>query len=70
MHRHHLQPPQPETYAMGDHVGWIVVLGFLLQGVLEYGSQALNTGTCTLLIPKPSVRMPGPCFQFVLARFD
>lgn len=34
----------PETYAMGDHVGWIVVLGFLLQGVLEYGSQGIEHG--------------------------
>lgn len=34
----------PETYAMGSHVGWIIVIGFLLQGLLEYLSQGVEHG--------------------------
>lgn len=34
----------PKAYAMEDHVGWIVVLGFLLQGELEYGSHGIEHG--------------------------
>ena len=34
----------PETYAMGSNVGWIIVLGFLLQGLLEYLSQGIEHG--------------------------
>ncbi|MDA0912585.1 MAG: hypothetical protein O2818_03645 [Bacteroidetes bacterium] len=34
----------PETYALNPKAGWIVVLGFLIQGVLEYGSQGVEHG--------------------------
>ncbi|MFZ9054997.1 MAG: hypothetical protein ACO2ZL_04245 [Flavobacteriales bacterium] len=34
----------PEVYAMDRHAGWIVVIGFLLQGILEYGSQGVEHG--------------------------
>lgn len=34
----------PETYALDPRVGWIVVLGFLFQGFLEYGSQGIEHG--------------------------
>lgn len=34
----------PETYALDPRAGWIVVLGFLLQGMLEYGSQGIEHG--------------------------
>ena len=52
----------PETYAMGDHVGWIVVLGFLLQGVLEYGSQGIEHGHMHASHTKASARMPWAMF--------
>ena len=52
----------PETYAMGDHVGWIVVLGFLLQGVLEYGSQGIEHGHVHSSHTEGSARMPWAMF--------
>ena len=52
----------PETYAMGEHVGWIVVLGFLLQGVLEYGSQGIEHGHMHTSHVKSSSRMPWAMF--------
>ena len=52
----------PETYPMGDHVGWIVVLGFLLQGVLEYGSQGIEHGHMHSSHTKGSARMPWAMF--------
>ena len=52
----------PETYAMGDHVGWIVVLGFLLQGVLEYGSQGIEHGHMHSSHAQESSRMPWAMF--------
>ena len=52
----------PETYAMGDHVGWIVVLGFLLQGVLEYGSQGIEHGHMYASHTKASASMPWAMF--------
>ena len=52
----------PETYAMGDHVGWIVVLGFLLQGVLNTGHKALSTATCIPPIPRVLPCMPWAMF--------
>ena len=52
----------PETYAMGDHVGWIVVLGFLLQGVLEYGSKGIEHGHMHASHIKASARMPWAMF--------
>ncbi|HBP44627.1 MAG TPA: hypothetical protein DD635_01900 [Flavobacteriales bacterium] len=52
----------PETYAMGTHVGWIVVLGFLLQGVLEYGSQGIEHGHLHSSEGKDSFRIPWAAF--------
>ena len=34
----------PEAYAMNPNAGFIVVLGFLLQGILEYISQGIEHG--------------------------
>ena len=34
----------PEAYAMSGKTGWYVVLGFLLQGLLEYGSKGIEHG--------------------------
>ena len=52
----------PETYAMSSHVGWIVVLGFLLQGVLEYGSQGIEHGHLHQHQHHVSARMPWAMF--------
>jgi hypothetical protein len=52
----------PETYAMGDHVGWIVLLGFLLQGVLEYGSQGVEHGHIHDSNAQASASMPWVMF--------
>lgn len=52
----------PETYALGDNVGWIVVLGFLLQGVLEYGSQGIEHGHMHHHEHSGSARMPWAMF--------
>jgi hypothetical protein len=34
----------PETYSLGAHAGWYVLLGFLFQGLLEYLSQGIEHG--------------------------
>jgi hypothetical protein len=34
----------PETYALGANEGWFVLLGFMLQGLLEYLSQGIEHG--------------------------
>ena len=47
---------------MGDHVGWVVVLGFLLQGVLEYVSQGIEHGHMHSSHTKGSARMPWAMF--------
>lgn len=52
----------PETYAMGSNVGWIVVLGFLLQGILEYGSQGIEHGHLHHHEHTGSARMPWAMF--------
>lgn len=52
----------PETYAMSHNVGWIVVLGFLLQGVLEYGSQGIEHGHIHHHQPHGSSKIPWAMF--------
>ncbi len=52
----------PETYAMDPKVGWIVVLGFLLQGFLEYGSQGIEHGHVHAHAPQSQSKMPWAMF--------
>ena len=47
---------------MGYHVGWIVVLGFLLQGALECGSQGIEHGHIHVSNAQASASMPWVMF--------